>query len=419
MFRDLLMPKLGLTMKEGVIAEWMKSPGQAFAQGDVLVVVETEKIAYEIEAESPGVLHEIVVGNGELAPVGSVIARWKSNGDAEKGLGKPSPTATQPVAPVMEERLSDTAPPIAMVSAQKGMDIESRVRSTPLARRYAREHGIDLGEVHGTGPSGRIKLADVEAIARRSAQIRTAEAPKAKATPLADPGSYVLASRIQAAIARRLTAVKQEVPHFYLATEVEITATLTLRKSLNATPDFPHVTINHVVIAAVGRALLDLPQANRIWVDGQYVAFSSTDVGIAVHTPSGLFVPILRDAGRASLDAVARESALLVEKARAGRLEANDNLGGAISVSNAGMFNVTYLTPIINPGHSSILGIGSVRQVFRPDANSQPSLRNEMGLVLACDHRVFDGVSGLEFLNRVIGYLENPLRLLMNTIALK
>ena len=416
MFRDLLMPKLGLTMKEGVIAEWMKSPGQAFAQGDVLVVVETEKIAYEIEAESPGVLHEIVVGNGELAPVGSVIARWKSNGDAEKGSGKTSPAATQPVAPVMEERLSDTAPPIAMVSAQKGMDIESRIRSTPLARRYAREHGIELGEVHGTGPSGRIKLADVEAIAGRSAQIRTAEAPKAKATPLADPGSYVPVSRIQAAIARRLTAVKQEVPHFYLATEVEITATLTLRKSLNATPDFPHVTINHVVIAAVGRALLDLPQANRIWVDGQYVAFSSTDVGIAVHTPSGLFVPILRDAGRANLETVARESTLLVKKARVDHLEANDNVGGAISVSNAGMFNVTYLTPIINPGHSSILGIGSVRQVFRPDANGQPSLRHEMGLVLACDHRVFDGVGGLEFLNRIIAYMENPWRLLRKTI---
>jgi len=418
MSRDLLMPKLGLTMKEGVIAEWMKSPGQAFAQGDVLVVVETEKIAYEIEAESPGVLLEILVDNGGLAPVGSVIARWKSNADAEKGSGKTSPAATQPVPPVPEERLSDPVPPTAAVAAREGIAIESRVRSTPLARRYAREHGIELGEVRGTGPSGRIKLADVEAIGSRPVRIRTAEAPKAKATPPADLGSYVPASRTEAAIARRLTAVKQEVPHFYLAAEAEISGTLNLRKSLNATPDYPHVTINHVVVAAVGRALLELPRANRIWVDGRYLSFSSTDVGIAVHTPGGLFVPILRDAGRASLDTVARESILLVKKARVGRLDADDNVGGAISVSNAGMFNVTYLTPIINPGHSSILGIGSVRQVFRPDANGQPSLRHEMGLVLACDHRVFDGVGGLEFLNRVIAYLEDPLRLLMNT-ALK
>lgn len=417
MFHDLLMPKLGLTMKEGVIAEWMKSPGQAFAQGDVLVVVETEKIAYEIEAESPGVLHEILVGNGGLAPVGSVIARWKSETDAGNETGVAHAAVAKPVSPALEERPSDPAPPIASVPAREGMAVEPRIRSTPLARRYAREHGIELAEVRGTGPSGRIRLADVEATAARAAQIRTDDAPKAKATPLEDSGSYVPASRIQAAIARRLTAVKQDVPHFYMATEAEITATLTLRKSLNATPDFPHVTINHVVIAAVGRALLDLPQANRIWVDGQYVKFSRTDVGIAVHTPGGLFVPILRDAGRASLETVARESAQLVKKARVGRLEANDNVGGAISVSNAGMFNVTYLTPIINPGHSSILGIGSVRQVFRPDANGQPFLRHEMGLVLACDHRVFDGVGGLEFLNRVIEYMENPWRLLRKTVV--
>lgn len=408
MFLDLLMPKLGLTMKEGVIAEWMKSPGQAFVRGDVLVVVETEKIAYEIEAESPGVLHEILVGNGGLAPVGSVIARWRSDAVTEKGPGKISPADAKPVVSAVEERPSDPAPPVATVSDRPDAATGSRIRSTPLARRYARERGIDLGEVRGTGPSGRIKLADVEAIP---------EAPQAKPAPPAHLGSRVPPSRVQAAIARRLTAVKQEVPHFYLATEAEISAILTLRKSLKGTPDYPHVTINHVVIAAVGRALLDLPLANRIWVDGQYVVFSSTDVGIAVHTPGGLFVPILRDAGRASLDAVARESTLLVEKARTGRLEANDNVGGAISVSNAGMFNVTYLTPIINPGHSSILGIGSVRQVFRPDANGQPSLRHEMGLVLACDHRVFDGVSGLEFLNRVIAYLEDPLRLLISTMT--
>lgn len=417
MFHDLLMPKLGLTMKEGVIAEWMKSPGQAFAQGDVLVVVETEKIAYEIEAESPGVLHEIVVGNGGLAPVGSVIARWKPNEAAGKGSGKTSSTAVKTGAPAPERRPTEPVPAVSTIPAPAATNTGSRIRSTPLARRYAREHGIELTGVRGTGPSGRIKLADVETAADRPTRNRTAEAPKAP--PAADPGSYVPASRVQAVIARRLTSVKQEVPHFYLAAEAEVSSTLALRKSLKSAQGYPHVTINHVVIAAVGRALLDLPQANRIWVDGQYAVYSSTDVGIAVHTPGGLFVPILRDAGRASLDAVARESALLVEKARAGSLKANDNVGGAVSVSNAGMYNVTYLTPIINPGHSSILGIGSVRQVFRPDANGQPSLRNEMGLVLACDHRVFDGVSGLEFLNRVIAYLEDPLRLLVNTVPLK
>ncbi len=414
MLGDLLMPKLGLTMAEGLIIEWKVAPGQAFAKGETLLVVETEKIAMEIEAEFTGMMAEILVSQGSIVPVGSVIARWRATADTEAAPRRSPASALRQSGGDIEVRPSAVDRPIASVSVLPGPPPESRTKGTPLARRLARQHGIDIDRVRGSGPSGRITVVDVEAAAKASAQPSTVYAKKGKAAPSIDLGTRVPASPIQAAMARRLTAVKQEVPHFYLAAEVEVTTLLTLRESLNTDSANPRITINHMVVAAVGRALLDLPQANRVWVDGQLVTFASTDVGIAVHTPRGLFVPILRDAGRAKLDEVAEESARLIEKAREGHLEANDMIGGAVAVSNAGMFNVSYLTPIINPGHSAILGVGSVRRIFRPDAGGRPALRQEIGLVLACDHRVFDGVAGLEFLNRVIAGLENPFWLLRN-----
>lgn len=412
MQRDLLMPKLGLTMAEGLIIEWKVAPGQPFAKGEILLVVETEKIAVEIEAEFTGMIVEILVSQGSIAPVGSVIARWRPTADTEDASRRSPAFAPRASGGDIEVRPSAADCPIAPVSVLPVPTPDSRPKVTPLARRFAREHGIDLDGIHGSGPSGRITVADVEAAARTSAQPLPVDAQKRRATPSIDLGTRAPADPIQASMARRLTAVKQEVPHFYLAAEAEVTTLLALRESMNTDTDNPRITINHMVVAAVGRALLDLPKANRAWIDGQLVTFASTDVGIAVHTPRGLFVPILRDAGRTRLGAVAEESAKLVEKAREGRLEANDMIGGAVAVSNAGMFNVSYLIPIINPGHSAILGVGSIRRIFRPDAGGRPALRQEIGLVLACDHRVFDGVAGLELLNRVIACLENPFCLL-------
>ena len=412
MLRDLLMPKLGLTMAEGLIIEWKVAPGQAFAKGETLLVVETEKITIEIEAEFTGMMVEILVLQGSIAPVGSVIARWEALADLEEEPRRSRASASRTSGGDFKVRPSAVDPPIASVSALPVPPPESRTKCTPLARRLARQHGIDLGRIRGSGPSGRITVANVEAAAEASTQSPTVEAQKGRTDLSIDLGTRVPAGPIQAAMARRLTAVKREVPHFYLAAEAEVTTFLALRESLNTDPGNPRITINHMVVAAVGRALLDLPQANRVWVDGQLVTFASTDVGIAVHTPRGLFVPIFRDAGRAKLDEVAVESARLIEKTREGRLEADDMTGGAVAVSNAGMFNVSYLTPIINPGHSAILGVGSVRRLFRPDAGGRPALRQEIGLVLACDHRVFDGVGGLEFLNRIIACMENPFCLL-------
>ncbi len=384
------MPKLGLTMAEGALVEWSVQPGDRFVKDQCIFIVETDKAANEIGAEADGVMLEAVQAAGVTVPVGTVLGYW-DDGVAGGGSGGDVPVPQTPVA---------------AASAQPG----ERLLATPLARRMASLRGIDLAQVRGSGPRGRIKAADVESASAATPAPATAAPP---AVPSQAEGR-IATSGVQAAMARRLTAAKQEVPHFYLAREADVGRLMALRAELNEAGGH-RFTLNHFIVAALGRALVDFPQANRVWQGKGLVQLEGSDVGIAVNTQKGLFVPVLREAGRLPMSELAQRARSAVERARAGHLTAPEMSGGALTVSNAGMHDVTYMTPIINPGQAMILGVGSVRQVFRPDAQRQPALRSEMGLVLACDHRVLDGVSGLGFLGRVVAYLEQPLGLLIGT----
>jgi pyruvate dehydrogenase E2 component (dihydrolipoamide acetyltransferase) len=213
-------------------------------------------------------------------------------------------------------------------------------------------------------------------------------------------------------MARRLVSVKQEVPHFYLALEVDVGHLSALRQKLKQSGQ-SSFTVTHYLLAAVGRALQDEPEINRIWLEDGLYQFDHSDVGMAIDTERGLFVPMVRNAGKLSLSEIAHQTQELIERANAGKLSGLEISGGAITVSNAGMFNVTYMTPIINPGQAMILGVGSVRKTFRPNDKGLPNLSFELGLVLACDHRVLDGASGIRFLNRVRVYLEQPQTLML------
>jgi pyruvate dehydrogenase E2 component (dihydrolipoamide acetyltransferase) len=240
-------------------------------------------------------------------------------------------------------------------------------------------------------------------------------APAASAAPVpadAAAGSITRPTPVQATMARRLTAAKQQIPHFYLAAEAEVSQLLQVRSEINAAGIGPKLTLNHLIVAAVARALHEMPAANCVWTDEGILSFSTVDVGVAVSSERGLLVPVVRDIGQASLTQVAERTSAVVARARNGALTPADVGGGAITVSNAGMHEVTWMTPIVNPGQAMILGVGSVREVFRPDANGQPALHREMGLVLAADHRLVDGVAGLSFLNRVIAHLRHPIPLL-------
>lgn len=406
--RKILMPKLGLTMTEGLVAEWMVPVGSPFKAEQGVFVVETDKVATEIPAEADGVLTEIIVPAGQTVSVGEVLGYWQDgSGETERAAGNDA--AAQSAQSVATE-----APPAAPMLARNPpakLPASGRIPVTPLARRIARQLGVDLAAVRGSGPGGRIKAADVQAAAPRPAALPAAQ-------PAAEPPAAGVSSAtpdpVQAAMARRLTAVKQQVPHFYLAVEADVSRLLSLRAELNALQGPVRFTLNHFIVAAVGRALHDLPTANRVWDDGKILSFSTSDVGVAVSTERGLFVPVVRDAGAVSLTEVARRAQAQAERARSGELAARDMSGGAITVSNAGMFNVKFMTPIINPGHAMILGVGSVDRVFRPDEQGQPVLREQMGLVLAADHRLLDGVAGLRYLNQVVAYLEQPMKLLVN-----
>lgn len=391
---DLLMPKLGLTMTEGVLLEWKVRPGDAVARGQLLYVIETDKIATEVEAEADGILETQLVAEGETAPVGAVVGRLAGSGEA--GATKPRPEAATGAMPPSPR-------PQAISTVSRRGDAQ-RIVATPLARRMARANALDLAGVTGSGPRGRIKAIDVE---------RTLGEPR-QAPEKAAAGSAIRAkpSATQAAMARRLAEVKQGVPHFYLSTEIEVSALMALREAINADATAPRLTLNQFVLAAAGRALRDHPNINRVWSEGELLAFADSDVSMAVETERGLLVPVIRDAGRRALDAVAADARDLVERARSGRLSAADMTGGAIAVSNAGMHDVTWVTSIINPGQSAILGVGSVRSLFRPDAQGKPELRREMGVVLSADHRVHTGVEGLAFLSSLKVYLETPMRLL-------
>ncbi|MDX9741887.1 MAG: dihydrolipoamide acetyltransferase family protein [Gammaproteobacteria bacterium] len=401
---DLLMPKLGLTMTEGLLAEWCVAPGDRVSAGDVIFVVETDKVANEITAEADGVIGELLVGQGETVPVGAVVARWTGPGHASAATTAPQQPGTASASAVASG--GRPASP-AEATARAG-----RVVATPFARRLAFEHGISLAGVGGSGPRGRIKAADVRAAL---AAVAAQPAPVASAQPPAGARRCEVIrtpSGVEQTVARRMVEAKQQVPHFYLSSEAEISELLSLRKRLNADEGALRLTLNHFLIAAVARALAEQPSQNRIWRDGEIIEFSTLDVGVAVSTERGLIAPVVHDLAGRSLDEIGRIANVTVGRARDGRSTREDLQGGAITISNAGMFDVTYMTSIINPPQSAILGVGSVRELFRPGPDGAPALRREMGLVYAGDHRIHDGVSGLKFLNRVIALLQDPYCLL-------
>jgi pyruvate dehydrogenase E2 component (dihydrolipoamide acetyltransferase) len=399
---DLVMPKLGLTMTEGLLSEWHIAPGAAFRAGDRLFTVETEKVANEVEAEADGVLAEILVPAGETVPVGSPVARLAGDGTgAETAPGqardaRPAPPSGAQDAPsarklMMEHDLArEQVPPTGRDGRVTKGDV-LRIIATPLARRIAAQKGVDLQQVAGTGPRGRIKARDVKGAPQVEAPAPTGPAGTGDAREIVPDAARL-------ATARRVSA--------------ELTALTALRAQLNAEPHAPRVSVTHMLIRALGLALAERPAMNRIWAGERIIAFDKANIGMVVEAPDGLRIPVIRDAGRASLDEVAAQARDLAARARSGDLRPSDMGDGVISVSNLGMFGVTSLTPIINPPNAMILGVGTERQIFRPDADGAPALRCELTLTLACDHRIIDGADAARFMADLVALLETPLRLL-------
>lgn len=397
---SLTMPKLGLTMTEGVITEWRAAQGAKVQKGDIVFVVETDKIATEVEAPSDGEIVEILFGEGKTVPVGEAVARWTGIGMADDVEMADVPPSLEPAAEA-PGRLAMSKNSTGETAAAAN----ARVLATPLARRLAETSGTDLAAVTGTGPHGRIKAEDV----RRHGAMKPAAGPGGDA-PRAELRAEPVPA-LQQTAARRVLEAKTTIPHFYVSREAEISELTTFRRRLTELTG-QKISLNDCIVLAFARALNDLPDCNRIWRDGEFVRYATTDIGIAVQTERGLLVPVVRDLGLLPLDQAARRIGAVLRRVRGGNFTAEDLTGGTASVSNVGMFGATSLTPIVNPGQSSILGVGDVREVFRPDADGNPELRRELSLVLSADHRVLDGVDGSLLLARIANYLEHPLLLM-------
>nr|WP_186363599.1 dihydrolipoamide acetyltransferase family protein [Rhizobium sp. ACO-34A] len=427
---NIVMPKFGLTMTEGLIAAWHRRPGETFQKGDILFEVETEKVTNEVEAPGDGRLDAILHGEGSVVPVGEPIARAAfedetSGVSTESGGGASSSQASA----AEEPRRGLDAPSARKLMAEHNIDPASmagsgrdgrvmkgdvlRVVATPLARRIARDEGIDLDEVSGTGPRGRIKAGDVLAVQQANASTTAKNAETAGA-----PEGIMAPDAVRLATARRVQAAKRDIPHFYVGKHVNVGPLGELRTSLNGGKAARQkISVTHLLVKAIGLALARHPALNRIWLPEGIMPLAGIGVGIVTETPDGLRIPIVNDADHLPLDTLASACGTLLERARAGRLQSADVSGGTISISNVGMFGADSLTPIINPPQAMILGVGAEQQTFRPDAQGQPALRQEINLTLAADHRLIDGADAARFLATLAELIENPLELLRAPVA--
>ncbi len=407
---DVIMPKMGDAMTEGKILKWKKRPGESVAKGEPIAEIETDKVNVDIEAEDSGVLLDILVPEGQSAAVGASIAVIGAPGQRVQPRQAPSSgPATGPTGPTQTPAAPARTTPAA-VSPADGAD---RTKASPLARKLAAEHGIDLATVKGTGPDGRITKEDVEALIATAAQRRPATSP---AGPPAGPtGEFdtIPLSKIRQTIARRMSESKQQAPHFYVTMEVDMDKALRARQQLNATRgDGGKVSVNDFVVKAAALALRQYPNLNSALVEGAIRRYRRINVAIAVALAEGLIAPVIHDCDRLTLPEIAAAAKDLGERARSGHLRSEDYDGGTFTVSNLGMFgDVDNFLAIINPPHCGILAVGKAmpHAVVR---DGQIVAATIMKLTLSADHRVTDGAEAAQYLNEVKRRLEDPALLL-------
>ena len=466
------MPRLSDSMETGKILRWLKKEGEQVQKGEPLVEIESDKANIEVEAYATGKLSKIVVAEGESAPIGAVIAEIGDGasvpaaekapapqGQAEAAEPKqgarpsvaeaPKPQASKPEAHVAQadKAVAATAQTAADAggeqyphggpddrtevgaAAQAALNVirrpaeqenGERQRVSPVARRLAEEHGVDLRRIQGTGPGGRITKEDVEAAAQPSAAstptLPREQGREIERQPVARPTGEVQVvelSKLQATVAMRLAQSAFSAPHFYVTSEIAMDDAVRLRQMFNEAVDkSAAISLNDLVVKAVALALTKFPEVNASWADGRIERKRDINIGIAVGLPDRLIVPVLRNADQKSLKDIAHESKQLIERARSNKASAQDYLGNTFSISNLGMYDVDQFTAIINPPDSGILAIGAIEdKPVVKDGQVVPGKR--MRVTLSVDHRVFYGVTAAQFLQEVKRLLESPMALVL------
>jgi pyruvate dehydrogenase E2 component (dihydrolipoamide acetyltransferase) len=428
---NILMPALSPTMEEGALAKWLVKEGDTVSAGDVIAEIETDKATMEVEAFEDGRIGRIVVPEGtEGVKVNSVIAVLLGEGE-EIGAVTAAPKADRvaATAPPPPKRAEGAAPSLEQPKPTAPGLEAGRTFASPLARRLAREAGLDLAAIRGSGPHGRIVEADVDTArtAPKPVGAPTAPQPPAAVTDAAilalyAPGSYELVphDKMRRIIARRMSEAKRTIPHFYLTADLDLDALLELRHEINAAsttgadgkPLF-HVSLTDMIVMAMAMALEEVPDANATWTEGGMLRHKHADIGVAVAIPGGgLITPIVRAADTKKLSEVSHELKDLVARGRERKLLPEEYQGGVTSISNLGMYAIREFAAVINPPQSSILAVGTAepRPVVRKNAITSATV---MTVTLATDHRAVDGVVGAELLKAFRHHIEKPAGMLV------
>jgi pyruvate dehydrogenase E2 component (dihydrolipoamide acetyltransferase) len=454
---NILMPALSPTMEKGNLAKWLKKEGDKVKSGDVIAEIETDKATMEVEAVDEGTLAKIVVPEGtQDVAVNDVIAVLAGDGEDVKAAGaaaasappkdapKPAPAAEAPAKPAPAAAAAPaataakaaapaaTAAPAPQAAAPQSNG-HARIFASPLARRLAKEAGIELARINGSGPHGRVIARDVEGAKSGKGLKAPAAAPAAGAPAVApsmsdkqilalfEPGSYEVIPHdgMRRTIAQRLTASIQTIPHFYLTMDCDIGKLLAAREEINATAPkdkekkpLYKLSVNDFVIKAMAVALQRIPNCNVSWTEGGMLKHKHSDIGVAVAMPGGLITPIIRNAETKSLSTISSEMKDYAARARARKLKPDEYQGGTTAVSNLGMYGISHFTAVINPPHASILAVGTSEEkpVVR---GGKIEIAHMMSVTLSCDHRAIDGALGAELIGAFKMLIENPVMMMV------
>lgn len=409
------MPRLSDTMEEGTVATWLKKVGDKVSEGDILAEIETDKATMEFESFFSGVLLHIGTAVGETAPVDTLLAIIGPAGtDVAPILAAPAPAPkAEAAAPVPEASpVVETPAPkqetIPVVEEPKATPNTGRIMASPLAKKIAKEKGIDLRLVTGTGESGRIVKRDVEQFTPPAS---TAATNQVFVPAGQEKQEEIPNSQMRKTIAKRLKASKFDAPHYYLSVELDMDAAIAFRKQYNSIPE-TKISFNDIVVKAVALSLKEHPQVNSQWFDDKMVLNHHVHVGVAVAVEDGLVVPVLRFANEMNLPQIGSQVRDFAGRARSKKLTPQEMDGSTFTVSNLGMFGITEFTSIINQPNSAILSVGAIVQ--KPVVKEgEIVVGNTMKLTLACDHRTVDGATGAQFLQTLREYIENPIRLVV------
>ncbi|MEL7011969.1 MAG: pyruvate dehydrogenase complex dihydrolipoamide acetyltransferase [Pseudomonadota bacterium] len=437
---EILMPALSPTMEEGTLAKWLVKEGDTVASGDLLAEIETDKATMEFEAVDEGVIGQLLVAEGTEAvkvntPIAMLLEDGESADDLPASSGAPAPaTSAAPSEPAAPAATSTPAAAPAAAPHTGG----PRIFASPLARRIAAQKGLDLSQITGSGPHGRIvkavvdtavarpKGSDVAATAQTPAPAAQSPKAPAAATPTGPSTDTVLAmyqdrtfeevtlDGMRKTIAARLSEAKQTIPHFYLRRDIQLDALLKFRSELNAQLEARGIklSVNDFVIKACANALQAVPDCNAVWAGDRVLKLKPSDVAVAVAVDGGLFTPVLRDADSKSISALSAEMKDLAARARDRKLAPQEYQGGTFAISNLGMFGIDNFDAVINPPHGGILAVGAGVKKPVVNAEGELSVATVMSVTMSVDHRVIDGALGAELLKHIVDNLENPLSML-------